>query len=218
MKNNQSSIKYTVPNQKIIIVKKSDSGESDLYTIINLDAFNGALSELTPIAFKLYCYLMRNQNKYKSALSRQDVVSVCNISDSSYQKGVKELIDKGYMVQEKGNIYIFYDIPKGNANLDKTIDIIRYEVLFMLDKGNRYEVELKSNISGGTFNFTIFKYQTEEFGEFKVGDIIQCTKGDIGDSIGKQNTLNKYSVISKVKPKKPQKVAPKVIDDDEIPF
>lgn len=58
-----------------------------------------AMNALTPIAYKLWCYLNVNQNEYEFDLSSIDVRPKCNIGRSSYYAAVNELIEKGYLIQ-----------------------------------------------------------------------------------------------------------------------
>lgn len=245
----------TYPNQKIATIQKSDAGKENLYTIINLEAFEQAMLNLSFVAFKIYCYVMRNQNEYSFAISKKDITEKCNISITTYHKGIKELTDGGYLVQTKGNHYNFYDIPKLQTQpkeevlvLDKkevveTSDAkvealdkkkeIRYEVINMIDLGNRYEVKLESKLSNSRFDFIIYKTQMQDYGMFSKGDFLECDKADIGENIGSKHTFKKYylDTISKVvKPTNSnfrktdllpkQKEAPKqaVVSDDEVPF
>lgn len=60
--------------------------------------FNGS-------AFRIYLYMCMNKNGYEFALSSQDVMSVMGISSSSYKRGIKELIEKGWLIPLGGNKY-----------------------------------------------------------------------------------------------------------------
>ena len=73
----QQSIK-TVPNQKIIEVKKLKCDKNDkskIYTVNRIEGINQAALKLQSKAgFKLYIYIAKNQDNYKFALSSADFV------------------------------------------------------------------------------------------------------------------------------------------------
>lgn len=58
-----------------------------------------AMRTLRPSAFKLWCYFGINQNKYEFGLSSAAVKEECGISVDSCQDGIKELIEKGYLIK-----------------------------------------------------------------------------------------------------------------------
>lgn len=62
--------------------------------------------------FKLWCYLGKNQNGYEFALSKVDAMNWGMGSKSSYDRAVKELIEKGYLVETSPNHYDFYELPQ----------------------------------------------------------------------------------------------------------
>ena len=101
----------TVPNQKVVTVKQSICDKEHIYTQCNLKANKMALKELNANAYKLYMYFALNQNDYTFALSYVHVYSITGMSEKTYHRAVKELIEKGYLVKEedKKNQYIFYD-------------------------------------------------------------------------------------------------------------
>ena len=101
----------TVPNQKVITVNKSICDKEHIYAQCNLKANKMALKELSANAYKLYMYFALNQDDYTFALSYVHVYSITGMSEKTYHRAVKELIEKGYLVKEKDkkNQYIFYD-------------------------------------------------------------------------------------------------------------
>lgn len=102
----------SVPNQKTIRIEKEQANKENPYSIYNLNALKSAMLELKGEAFKLWCYLDKNQNGYTFALSKVDALSWGIGSKSSYDRAVKELIDKGYLINVSGNSYNFYELPK----------------------------------------------------------------------------------------------------------
>lgn len=101
----------TVPNQKVITVNKSICDKEHIYATCNLKANKIALKELSANAYKLYMYFALNQDNYTFALSYLDVYNITGMSEKTYHRTVKELIEKGYLVKTETstNQYIFYD-------------------------------------------------------------------------------------------------------------
>lgn len=106
-----SNIK-TVPNQKVVSVKKEITDEKHYYCKINLSALESASRNLQAGAFKLWIYFSKNQPNYTFALSSKEVEESFGIKIKQYNNAVEELIEKGYLVQEKGNQFFFYEIPQ----------------------------------------------------------------------------------------------------------
>ena len=69
-----------------------------------------ALNNLSGSAFKLYMYFAKNQNGYCFNLSAADVAAH-GIPNSTYYKARKELIERGYLIEESGNRLVFKDVP-----------------------------------------------------------------------------------------------------------
>lgn len=98
----------SVPNQRIITVQKAKADRYNPYTLLNLQALEKACRALESKAgFKLYMYCARNQDNYTFALSREDFMQYANCAETAYRSAVKELIEKGYFVQQdaKGQYY-----------------------------------------------------------------------------------------------------------------
>lgn len=101
-------IEYLYPNQYAIKTRKSLSNASHPYTVLNLKAMKRAMKRLSPSAFKLWCYLNKNLDGYEYGLSKADATSYCNMCITTYEKAMKQLKEKGYLVP-----YTFPDRIKG---------------------------------------------------------------------------------------------------------
>ena len=104
-----------VPNQKIVTVNKELCDKEHIYTVHNLNALDYAAGNLvTDLGFKLYMYIAKNQDKYSFPLSNVLFCSWANCGRSAYNTAVKELIEKGYLVQTEGSktAYSFYEYPR----------------------------------------------------------------------------------------------------------
>lgn len=136
----------TVPNQKLVRIKKKTIREGDLYAKIEMEALNNAAKDLQAGAFKLWIYFAKNQKEYEMALSNKAVEETFGMKIKQYNNAVKELMDKGYLVNTKGNNYFFYEVPvdtKGNNEEEKK-SLIPKGNNAVVTKGNN-AVDTKSN-------------------------------------------------------------------------
>ena len=118
-----------VPNQKAFKVNKkrepdnkTDVRISDLF---KKDIFE-ACKNLKDTTFKVYMYLVSNQDGYVGGLSKVDVLTQTGISESSYKRALKELEEKGYLLyshqqaQDSSGallpLYEFYSRPYLSSN------------------------------------------------------------------------------------------------------
>ena len=101
-----------IPNQKHITVCKEKCSKTDLYAMYNLEAMQYAMSNLDGESFKLWCYLGKNQNGYSFDLSKVAALNYGVGSKSSYDRGVKELIAKGFLVEIEKDDFRFIEYPK----------------------------------------------------------------------------------------------------------
>ena len=103
----------TVPNQKIVKVQKAPADKSNLYSIINIEAAHNAMRDLaeTKAGFMLWYYFAENQNGYEFALSSKAVEAATGIKIKAYNSAIAAMVEKGYLVNTKGNYYVFHEIP-----------------------------------------------------------------------------------------------------------
>lgn len=104
----------TVPHQKTVEVVKEpcdNTCKEHYYSKINLIAMSEAALNLDAGAFKLWIYFAKNQNEYEFALSSKAVEETFGMKIKQYNNAVATLIDKGYLVNTKGNNHKFYEKP-----------------------------------------------------------------------------------------------------------
>lgn len=103
----------TVPNQKIVKVQKAPADKNNLYSIINIEAAHNAMKDLseTKAGFMLWYYFAENQNGYEFALSSKAVENATGIKIKAYNSAIAAMIEKGYLVNTKGEYYVFHEIP-----------------------------------------------------------------------------------------------------------
>ena len=107
----------TSPNQKTITVCKELCDNQHYYTMINLNALELASIDLKAGAFKLWVYLAKNQNNYTFALSNKAAQQYFGIKKDQYDSAVKELIEKGYLIETSKNKYLFSELKSGEKPL-----------------------------------------------------------------------------------------------------
>ena len=103
----------TYPNQKIVTIHKEPLNGN--YLGINKDVLFEACKRLTPYEFMMYIYLACNRDNYKLRLSQSAVNSAIGMPRSTYYDQVKNIINKGYLVENQGNRYDFYERPRGET-------------------------------------------------------------------------------------------------------
>ena len=118
----------TNPNQKVIITSAAPANKENIYAVINIEAMNMALSELSGNTFKIWSYMSRHQNQYKYALSCKDVCDVCGIGKTTYHKGIKELEELGYLVPTKSgsNVYVFNQAKQDSSAVPAHNNILSF--------------------------------------------------------------------------------------------
>ena len=65
----------------------------------------------TKAGFMLWYYFAENQNGYEFALSSKAVEAATGIKVKAYNSAIAAMIDKGYLVNTKGNYYVFHECP-----------------------------------------------------------------------------------------------------------
>ena len=116
-------------NQKLIKIGKevcNNNSKDNYYAKINLNALQNAMIDLnTEASIKMWLYLAKNQNGYELALSSIDAIKWGIGSKSSYDRAVKALIDKGYLVKQEGkkDYYMFYEVYKKEHRKEDILNI-----------------------------------------------------------------------------------------------
>lgn len=92
-----------------IIIKTIKTEPQQDFLMVADEAWMAASRDLTPSGFKMYLWLMSKEEDFN--LTRQEFTKVFNVSSSSYEKALRELKDKGYMVKD-GGIYHICEMPR----------------------------------------------------------------------------------------------------------
>ena len=95
-------------NQKAIQINKKRN-PIDFYDVRIGDIFKidllAACRNLKESSLKIYLYLLSNQDGYVGGLSSADVCAQTGISESSFRRGIQELIDKKYLINQQEAVY-----------------------------------------------------------------------------------------------------------------
>lgn len=122
----------TYPNQRVVNIHR-ESAKSDFLGIKNTN-WQAAARDLGAHALMLYMYLAANADGFNLALSPAAVRQATGMPRSTYQDQFVKLIDRGYIVQESGNVYSFYETPQpshasnqASITTQKTVDVLNFE-------------------------------------------------------------------------------------------
>lgn len=111
------------PNQKIVQVHKAPANKDHLYGVLNKQAAMAAFRNLSHNELKTFMYLSLNQPEYEMALSTADIAAQVGTTVDGVRVAVRGLIKKGYLVNDHGNYYDFYEIPQGVIEKDAVKDV-----------------------------------------------------------------------------------------------
>lgn len=104
----------TVANQDVVQISKEPCDKNHIYAMINIEAMQMAMKDLTPVQFEVWLYFAKNQAGYTFAVSPAAALNEFGIKKDSFQKAKTVLKEKGYLVENpaKGkNHFIFYEKP-----------------------------------------------------------------------------------------------------------
>ena len=98
------------PNQRLIRIQKSNYRKSKFF-ILGLEEVKYAMNALSGTAFKLYIYIMSNNDNFEFWISYSHVHKITGMSKSSYHRAFNELVEKKFLRLFKGhsNLYKAYD-------------------------------------------------------------------------------------------------------------
>lgn len=104
----------TSPHQRIIKINREKVNYKDSkrpYMIAYTDLIEEAARNLSTVGeFKVYLYMINNQDNYKFGCSPQDISNRYGLNVDTVKKAINKLIEKGYIVKTKGT-YEFHEKP-----------------------------------------------------------------------------------------------------------
>lgn len=138
------------PNQRKITISRNlpKKDAKKPYLCAYTEAIEEASRNLSgEVAFKLYMYLLSNQDKFTMSYSPQHFANCYGVSLDSARRAITALKDAGYIKEIGNNSYIFYEVPQ---EVKPTIDLID-------------TVEKRLFKSGGTMVACSFEELYEQF-------------------------------------------------------
>lgn len=104
----------TYANQKTITINREEvnlRGDKQ-YLAVYSENVAAASRVLSNTSFKLYIYLLSNQDGYKKDFSSQHFSTLYGVSYSSVSRAIAELEKEGFLVKGDNNKYEFYERPQ----------------------------------------------------------------------------------------------------------
>lgn len=108
-------MKAQYANQNIYQINREfpKAGANRSFLTIYCDNVYNAFQNLSgEAAIKLYIYLASNKDGYNLNFSPKHFATTCGMSEASARTAAKQLIEKGYLVQDANNHYQFYEVPQ----------------------------------------------------------------------------------------------------------
>lgn len=104
-------------NQKHLSFQSAPRNTNNPYNTYNRSSLQDAMHNLSYSALKLYLYLGNFRDLQQGIyLSKQDALNTAGISEKSYFSAMKELKEKGYIIQDENStdkdFLIFYEQPQ----------------------------------------------------------------------------------------------------------
>ena len=128
----------TSPNQRIIKINRKKVNYKDSkrpYMIAYTDLVEQASQDLNGSEFKVYIYMISNQDGFKFGCSPQDISNRYGLNIDTVKKAINKLIEKGYIVKTNGT-YEFYEKPL-DLDLEPAEEVRKK---FKTKKGNIFEL------------------------------------------------------------------------------
>lgn len=110
-------------NQKTITIQRDTVDQKNRgkqYILAYTENIANAARNLNGSAFKLYIYLLSNQDGFTKDYSPQHFENIYGVSNSSAKRAFQELIEAGYIEYNNKNNYNFNEVPqvKSGISLD----------------------------------------------------------------------------------------------------
>lgn len=104
------------PNQLIV---KTDKKEWEGYLVIGLEEIREAAKALNDGELKLYLYLAENKDKYEFALSPKDFIQKYGVSESTYRRAKRKLVELGYLQVIDNKLNFFTNLNDNKESREK---------------------------------------------------------------------------------------------------
>lgn len=92
----------------IYIHRDMPKEKTDNFLLIKRQNFFAACRDLPPTALILYLYIAANKDGFHLTLNPERICNDLGISYPDYQDQQHELINKGYLIQDKSKLYAYH--------------------------------------------------------------------------------------------------------------
>ncbi len=160
------------PNQRTVIIdNKIEKGQ--IFMMLVKNDLADACKDLNGSGFKVYCYLLSNQDGYKWCVSPAHAQKEWGIKTRTFKDGFNELIDKGYIkdgyihqrkIIEKDEIR---PIEEMDDNRQDDTDIVLWEDEYCMSNNN-------NNINNNNINKDILNTSVENIPQHPEEEEIIC--------------------------------------------
>lgn len=156
----------THPNQRTIIInrdlpKKTKENQRP-YIAAYIDNIAAASKNLNGVAFKLYCYLLSNENYFSLAFSPQDFVNNFGGTVKSAQTAFAELEQKGYIICREKNTFVFCEVSNKQPEAAIQPEIVEQSENVAATSNSRVSVILPSESANEIVTCTPVKRNWKE--------------------------------------------------------
>lgn len=115
-----------VSNQKIVSARKENvNGKKKPYIRVNQDSLTIAMQNLKPNTFKVWLYIIKNQDNWNFELSSKHGSTFTGMCVKTFEACINELIQKGYLepADRSNNRWICYELPQAYKEEAAKVDI-----------------------------------------------------------------------------------------------
>lgn len=116
----------TYPNQRHIVInrdipskEKKDKGK---FLSVYCNKITAAAQELSEVPFKLYIYLLCNDDKFDLWFSPKLIATNFGVGESTVRKAFYTLMECGYIIELDKNQFAFYEEPQKKSQIKITIE------------------------------------------------------------------------------------------------
>ena len=106
---------------------------------VGIEEIREAAKNLSPSGLKLYLYFVENEDGWEFNLSPKDFQNRYDVAESTYRNAKRELIDKGYIVEEDKNHFTFYSNPEDGLI---SLDDLRKEIIKIAGHIKEYDINV----------------------------------------------------------------------------
>ena len=170
----------SVPKQKTVLINRTTPPEKNYFKISH-DMYFLAAAELTPAGLSVYMYFttvvpdtwdgIKNKDNHRTKpyeISSSAIAEVIKKDTKTVQRGINDLINKGYLQLIKDNVYQFIDIlPEHRCQTPKEHEQVKeYESMILLSM-DRMKTERQQQLKNISVNGVVKQFDWETDTDFE---------------------------------------------------